>query len=296
MEIKASVDDRALKALLKNFPKETLKAGQRLVNDMAFEFKAAAPGVIDKHMEVRNKGFVSRAFRVEKAKPAQSLDKVEASAGSVAIEPSAGHGGFSGWAEQEGEPSPAFMKKRPIRSIGKNARGGSMTGLPKKRATLTGDGIIDMDDLFGPTVPTEASRAQLAIWLAAKKAGKGGRVILRGGTGTGGGKSGGPGKGFRPGLYGITHVPKKGQYRKKIKKEGDEALSARFIRVGILQEFDKSNKTYPLGRGYRQRSAEKVYRGVHSLPLPCPGRIGLNGEGESLERQLHNVPDLRRAG
>jgi hypothetical protein len=242
MEVKAKVDDRVLRALMKAFPKEIKKYGQRLVNDMAFEFKAVAPTIIDKHMEVRNKGLVSRAFRVEKAKPAGSPDKIEASAGSIAIEPTASHGGFSGWAEQEGEPSPAFMKQRPVRSIGKNARGGSMGGLPQKRARLSGD-VIDMDDLFGPTVPTEASRAQLAIWLAAKTAGTKGRVILRGGTGTGGGKSGGPGKGFRPGLYGITHVPKEGQYRKKIKKEGDKALPATFIRVDILQEFDKSIET-----------------------------------------------------
>jgi hypothetical protein len=83
MEIKASVDDRALKALMKAFPKEILKAGQRLVNDMAFEFKAVAPAVIDKHMEVRNKSFVSR-------KPRWVFGLARAGRG----------------------PSPAFMKKR----------------------------------------------------------------------------------------------------------------------------------------------------------------------------------------
>jgi hypothetical protein len=220
--IKVDMDMRPLKAAMRILPKETRKAVRKLLNDAAFEFKAVAPKVIDKHMEVRNPGFVSRAFRVEKVKPGQPVDRMEAVAGSVAKEPTPKGGGFSGWAEQEGEPPPAFMKKRHLRSIGKNARGGSMSGLPPKKARLTGD-IIDMDDLErGPTMPTDASTAQAAIAIAAANQGLGGRVILRGGTGTGGGKSGDRrGKGFRPGLYEITHI--------------DDT----FKRVDILQEFDK---------------------------------------------------------
>jgi hypothetical protein len=165
---------------------------------------------------------VSRAFRVEKVKPGQSLDRMEAVAGSVAKEPSAKGGGFSGWAEQEGEPPPAFMKKRHLRSIGKNARGGSMSGLPPKKSRLTGT-IIDMDDLTGPTMPTEASTAQAAIAIAAANQGKGGTVILRGG-------------GFTPGLYGITHIENR---KKKIGAPEGKGKAHKFIRVGILQEFDK---------------------------------------------------------
>jgi hypothetical protein len=77
--------------------------------------------------------------------------------------------------EQERELSPAFMKQYPIRSIGTNASTGSMGGLPKKRARLTGD-IIDRDDLFGPTVSAEESRNRFAIRLAAKNAGKDGKA------------------------------------------------------------------------------------------------------------------------
>ncbi|MDR2079374.1 MAG: hypothetical protein LBP74_06620 [Treponema sp.] len=224
--IKVDMDMRMFKAAMRLMPKEIRKTAQKLLNDEAFEFKAVAPKIIDKHMEVRNQGFVSRAFRVEKVKPGQSVDKMEAVAGSVAKEPSANGGGFSGWAEQEGEPLPAFMKNRHLRSIGKNARGGSMSGLPPKKARLTGD-IIDMGDLErGPTMPTEESTAQAAIAIAAANKGKGGTVILRGG-------------GFTPGLYGITHVSKPGQYKKKIKKTGDKAVKATFIRVEILQGFDE---------------------------------------------------------
>jgi hypothetical protein len=121
--VKVDMDMRQFKAAMRLLPKETRKVAEKLLNDEAFEFKAVAPRIIGKHMEVRNQGFVSRAFRVEKTKPGQSLGEMEAVAGSVAKEPSAKGGGFSGWAEQEGEPSPAFMKKRHIRSIGKNARG-----------------------------------------------------------------------------------------------------------------------------------------------------------------------------
>jgi hypothetical protein len=200
-----TIDLSAVKQF-ETFFKETCKAFRRLLNDEAFEFKAAAPGVIDKHMEVRNKGFVSRSFLVEKVKPAASPDQMVAVAGSVGKKPTSARGGFSGWVEQEGGPSPAFMNKRPRRSIGKNARGGSMSGLPRKRARLSGE-IIDVDELFGPTMPTEESRAQAAINMTAAEQGKGGRVILRGG-------------GFTPGLYGIVHA-------------------GEFNKVEILQEFGK---------------------------------------------------------
>jgi hypothetical protein len=221
--VKVDMDTRAFDAAMRLFPKEARKAAEKLLNDEAFEFKAAAPKIIDKHMVVRNPGFVSRAFRVEKVKPGQSLDRMEAVSGSVAKEPGTKGGGFSGWAEQEGEPSPSFMNKRHLRSIGKNARGGSMSGLPPKKARLTGT-IIDMDDLErGPTMPTDASTAQAAIAIAAANQGKGGRVILRGG-------------GFTPGLYGITHI--ENRKKKKGATEG-KGKAHKFIRVDILQEFDK---------------------------------------------------------
>jgi hypothetical protein len=48
------------------------KAFARIVNDMAFSFKDAAPGILAKHFTIRNPGYVSQAFRVEKAKPGKN--------------------------------------------------------------------------------------------------------------------------------------------------------------------------------------------------------------------------------
>jgi hypothetical protein len=229
--LKVEIDTRQFDAAMRDFPKETKKTLRQLLNDEAFEFKAVAPGIIDKHMKVRNKGFVSRAFRVEKAKPSGSVDQMVAVAGSVTIEPSSSHGGFSGWAEQEGEPSPAFMKKRAMRSIGKNARRGSMGALPRKKARLAPGIIVDTDDLFGPTMPTEASRAQVAMLIAAankEKCEGDGRVILRGG-------------GWTPGLYGIKKI-----INRPAKKRAPKGKGRKFIKVGILQEFDEDTKVKPV--------------------------------------------------
>jgi hypothetical protein len=238
------IDDGPFKAIFKQYPAKARWACARLLNDMAFSLKKEAAAVIGKRMNVRNQGFVSRQLRVEKVKSTMSIDNMIATGGSVAIEPSSNHGGFSGWAEQEGEPSPAFMKKRPMRSIGKNARGGSMGALPQKKALLTSVAIIDMDDLLGPTMPSEASRAQAAIAIAAANQGKKGRVILR------------EGSGFPPGLYGIAHVPKPGQYRKKIKNKGDKALPAKFIKVELLQAFEEDIDTKRIP--WMEEAVEKV--------------------------------------
>jgi hypothetical protein len=191
MTIKANIEDRTLRALMKAYPEKILKASRQLVNDMAFEFKATATDIIDKHMEVRNKGFVSPAFRMKsKNRAAIRRDRSLHRIGShrAVLKP----GRVFGLGGAGGGQSPAFMKKRPIRSIGKNARGGSMGGLLQKRARLTGD-IIDMDELLDPTMPADESRTQAAI---AANQGKKGRVILR------------EGSGFTPDLYGITHIEK----------------------------------------------------------------------------------------
>lgn len=214
------MDDKALRqwaAALEQFPKEARRQMARMLNDMAFAYKNLATPIINKHMTVRKKSFVSSSFRVQKANPHDSPSRMQALAGSIARDR------FSGWAEQEGG---APTGNRHTRAFKKKARGGSMGKMPKQKARLHQGDIIDAADLSGPTVPTEGSRNQLAIWLAAQKEGKGGRVILRGsGTGKGGGRTGpNRDKEFSSGLYTISHIK-------------PEAAS-RFIRVDQLQEFD----------------------------------------------------------
>jgi hypothetical protein len=181
MELKIGVDTKAVETAFRLFPKSAAKAFARIVNDMAFAFKDAAPGILGKHFTIRNPGYVSQAFRVEKAKPGKNP---VATVGPIVNEKK--YKNFTGWAEALGEPP---RLKRAKRSIGLNARGGNMKGKPKPGATLDPKRpLVDSRDM-----PLSGSQAvQAAIQKAVREQGIGARVIIR------------EGAGFPPGLYEVT--------------------------------------------------------------------------------------------
>jgi hypothetical protein len=132
-------------------------------------FKEIAPIVIAQLKTVRKEAFVKKQIQVEKA----AGNKLEARAGSVAIEQSS-QGAFSGWSEDYGEKPKG---RRVFRSIGKNARGGSMQGKAKQGAWLKKRySIIHTDDISGTGYGP--NRLMAAIAYTAKTAGVGGQLIV----------------------------------------------------------------------------------------------------------------------
>jgi hypothetical protein len=117
--------------VLAAFPKAARAAAYRLVNDQAVSFKRHGPEVIAAHETVRNPAFVKSAFIFEKAKHADSIDDIQASAGSIGPVGEKFEN-FTGWIEQI---DPSLAPKR-TRAIGPSARGGSMAGNVKKAYRL----------------------------------------------------------------------------------------------------------------------------------------------------------------
>jgi hypothetical protein len=201
MELKINIDLKGVNTAFRLFPKSAAKSFARLVNDMAFSFKDAAPGILGKHFTIRNPAYVSQAFRVEKAKPGKNP---VATVGPIVNEKK--YKNFTGWAEALGEPP---KLKRAKRSIGLNARGGNMRGRPKPGATL--DPKKPLAD--SRTIPLSGSQAvQAAIQRAFGEQGIGARVIIR------------EGGGFPEGLYEVTD------------KGGDDLAPE----VQILQKFGET--------------------------------------------------------
>jgi hypothetical protein len=162
--------EKMLKAFVKTYPVEMQRTKNKLLNDMAFAFKEIAPEVIAQLKTVRNEAFVKKQIQVEKA----AGNKPEARAGSVAIEQSSSQGAFSGWSEDYGEKPKG---RRVFRSIGKNARGGSMQSKAKPKAWLKkGYSIIHTDDIQGTSYGP--NRLMAAIAYTAKTAGVGGQLIV----------------------------------------------------------------------------------------------------------------------
>ncbi|MFP3041837.1 hypothetical protein LQZ19_08445 [Treponema primitia] len=223
---RADIDTDKLDTAFRMFPAETQKMTARLLNDMAFAFKEIAPGVIDKHLTVRNKSFVASRFKVQKANPSQKPGDQESIAGSEYIEGDSTHGAFTGWIEQMGGKADIDTGGREHRLIGLNARGGSMTSQAKPKARMGGKAghvKVDSEDLTG--LP-EGSRVQAAINMVFRSQGGDGRVILSGG-------------GFRRGLYQV-----------KEKKNGNPPD------VAILQDFTKPIR--PRRFDWRAETAERV--------------------------------------
>ena len=113
VEFKASIDMKALSQMLARAPQKTRAGTARLLNDEAFTFKELAPRVLDERYHIRNRGFVSSRFRVEKASPAQDPHAQVARSGSIYSDR------FSGWVEEVTGREPERN-----RTVGTNARGG----------------------------------------------------------------------------------------------------------------------------------------------------------------------------
>ena len=96
------------------------------LNNMAFAFREQAPKVLGGSRTIRDQRFVQGRFLVTKAQASQGM-KMFAQVGSIKSKR------FSGWEEDYGEGS----TKRGLRDIGKNARGGSMTGKVKQQFRLS---------------------------------------------------------------------------------------------------------------------------------------------------------------
>ncbi|MDR0475581.1 MAG: hypothetical protein LBH43_18145, partial [Treponema sp.] len=68
---------------LKLTPKELQKPVARLLGDMAYDFKAQAPDVLEGVYTIRDKGFVkNKAFAVKRPKASDPIDSQEAVAAS----------------------------------------------------------------------------------------------------------------------------------------------------------------------------------------------------------------------
>jgi hypothetical protein len=62
----------------KKFPRQSGKWAARMVNDMGFDFKAAFPDVIASHYTVRDRGFLEKIIRIEKARPRSHMMDIAA--------------------------------------------------------------------------------------------------------------------------------------------------------------------------------------------------------------------------
>ena len=97
-------------------PREVRFAVSRMLTDMAFQARKQAIGVIDRHMDVRSKGYVRKTLTTEKARPYVPISSMVASMGTQALP------GTTGWVEQEFGTTPKQEARHGLASRGRNAR------------------------------------------------------------------------------------------------------------------------------------------------------------------------------
>ncbi|MFP3041210.1 hypothetical protein LQZ19_05245 [Treponema primitia] len=157
---------KQLQKALSEFPREHKRACYRLVNDQAFAYKKFGPPEIDTFSIIRQPGFVSSAFQVEKAKSARSIEDIQAAAGTMGPEAGGRFSAFSGWAELIDS---SIKPPRSDRVIGPAARGGSMSGNVKKSARLIpGKQFPNSRNFSGPSVKPGKRNVQFMASLAKK--------------------------------------------------------------------------------------------------------------------------------
>jgi hypothetical protein len=190
--IKFEMDISAMRQWLaawKQFPREAGKWTAKMVNDMAFEFRAEFPGVLKSRYTIRDPGFIAKTVKIDKARPRSHMADIAASVGTWY---GTGRGGvsgrFSGFEEEiTGSPSTVSRPKhRVITSAGRMGKtmAGKSHGWARMQAEQKIPSIIDLD----ARVPEEHRFAAFVRLMAAGKipVSPGHTFILEGGKAGGG--------------------------------------------------------------------------------------------------------------
>lgn len=149
-----AVDDRELGKLMKFYataPRKFAKATGMMLNNFAFGTQYRINQLMPKRMTIRNKSFLKRQIRVDKARPVYPIQNQESSVFSVSAPR------FSGWLEQE-----TGKKTDRKRTIALGARGRNKKKQAKKRARfMTSNQFLNPDDMAG--VRGDKKKAQVLL-------------------------------------------------------------------------------------------------------------------------------------